>query len=98
MEGTYTWSSGEPFLFSHWDVGQPNNSGGNQDYVTMRVRARQSKPGTEHPGFWNDYIDIDSRDEFGVGEIVPEPSLMMLLALGILGIITFQKRQYRRTG
>ena len=38
LEGTFSWISGEAVLFTYWDVGQPNNSGGDQDFVEMRVR------------------------------------------------------------
>jgi Lectin C-type domain/HYR domain len=30
-EGTWTWVNGEPFIYSNWAAGEPNNSG-NQDY------------------------------------------------------------------
>ncbi len=36
VDGIFTWVNGEAVSFTHWDVGQPNNSGGDQDYVFMR--------------------------------------------------------------
>ena len=34
-EGQWRWVSGETFAFSHWGSGEPNNRGGDQDYLTM---------------------------------------------------------------
>jgi hypothetical protein len=34
IEGTWEWVNGEPFIFSNWAVGEPNNSG-NQDYAVI---------------------------------------------------------------
>ncbi|MFT3909366.1 MAG: HYR domain-containing protein [Ferruginibacter sp.] len=33
-EGTYIWSSGEPYSYTNWNAGEPNNSG-NEDYIEM---------------------------------------------------------------
>jgi hypothetical protein len=50
-EGTYKWSSGEPFAFSAWNGGEPNNgNGGNEDYV--QITTSDSK--------WNDVSDINT--------------------------------------
>jgi len=35
QHGTYVWSSGDPFAYTNWDSGQPNNAN-NQDYGVMR--------------------------------------------------------------
>lgn len=32
-EGTFEWHNGEPVTYTNWTAGQPNNSGGNQDYM-----------------------------------------------------------------
>ncbi|MFY8132472.1 MAG: lectin-like protein, partial [Bacteroidia bacterium] len=42
-EGNYLWVTGEPFSFSYWDRGQPDNSG-NEDYIHL----------TNNAGRWND--------------------------------------------
>jgi hypothetical protein len=41
-EGTWVWITGEPFTFSNWAGGEPNNLGG-EDCVQMYVQ-----------GVWND--------------------------------------------
>ena len=34
-EGTFVWSSGEAVAFTNWNAGEPNNSGGLEDYAEM---------------------------------------------------------------
>ena len=92
VEGNHIWANGEPFLFAHWDIGQPNNSGGDQDYVTMRARGSNLRP--EYPGFWNDYVDLAPRNEFGVVEVVPEPSGIVLAGIGS-AFLAVRKRSHR---
>jgi hypothetical protein len=38
QHGTYVWSSGEPFAYTNWDAGQPNNAN-NQDYAALRANG-----------------------------------------------------------
>jgi len=94
LEGTFTWASGEPVLFTNWDVYQPNSRGGIQDYVHMRGPVAES-PAFQRPGFWNDFSDTARTEDprsgyFGVVEIVPEPSSLALLACGVLGSLTLR--------
>jgi hypothetical protein len=95
-EGVFTWASGEPVSYLHWDVTQPNNNS-NQDYVHM-YGPIPVFPATQHPGFWNDYADEaysgdPFRGHFGVVEVVPEPSSLALVALGTFGSLLFRRRQ-----
>ncbi len=34
-EGTWVWVTGEPVVYTSWNAGEPNNSGGNQDYLVL---------------------------------------------------------------
>ncbi len=45
--GTYTWVTGEPFTYSNWSPGEPNNGGGVQHYAYMLNRDR-------YIGVWDD--------------------------------------------
>lgn len=46
-EGTWVWVTGEPFSYSHWQPGEPNNSN-NEDYGMLFVLL----------GTWNDYSGV----------------------------------------
>ncbi len=64
LEGTFVWSSGESNTFRYWASGQPDNNGGNEDYVHI---------GELNTDQWNDMFDAASTSwspgYFGVVEI-----------------------------
>lgn len=52
-EGSWQWVTGEPFAFTHWGPGEPNNSGPDEDLGMMFC------PDTGKRGQWNDATSID---------------------------------------
>ncbi len=48
-EGTFVWSSGQPVTFTNWDVGEPNNGAGGEDFCALRKNNPLA--------FWNDLAD-----------------------------------------
>ncbi len=44
VEGTFVWYDQSPVTYTNWDNGEPNNSGGNEDCVQLRINS----------GLWND--------------------------------------------
>ena len=48
VEGTFVWTNGDPFVFSNWAVGEPNNFN-NEDYGLLNAVRFGGAPGT-----WND--------------------------------------------
>ncbi len=59
-EGTFKWASGEPFVFSNWSGGEPNNSGGLEDWVEMFGN-----------GLWNDNSVNPPLLVYGLVEVGP---------------------------
>lgn len=87
VEGTWRWSSGESFTYTHWGTGEPNNLG-NEDYAVYFPSVPNS--GAE-VGSWN---DGPSASAFrSVVEIVPEPAAGSVLLLGLLAARWQTKRK-----
>ena len=58
-EGQFKWASGETSTYTNWYPGEPNNGGGNEDYVGMNYGGA---------GIWNDFASTASFK--GIIEIV----------------------------
>ena len=95
VEGTFVWKSGEPFSYSNWSPGEPNDAFGlyPEDYTYI---VENSNPHGLVPGQWNDVPD-DGQGVgvplYGVVEVVPEPTAMAVVLLGV-GLVwgRFRKR------
>lgn len=85
---TFKWSNGDAVTYTNWAAGEPNNAGGNEDYV--------------HSYTWGQWNDLSNDNGYagpkhGVVEIsppVPEPETyaMMLAGLGLLGLIARRRK------
>jgi hypothetical protein len=69
-EGTFTWVSGEPFAFSSWAQGEPNNAGGAEHHVTMGDLP--SKIGDASYRFGSTWNDIGAAGEYS-GQKIAKP-------------------------
>jgi hypothetical protein len=71
-EGSWRWTNSSPVAYTNWDIGEPNSSGGNEDYLELKSN-----------GLWNDERSITTRPfvlEVEAGCITP-----MLTAGGASG-------------
>ncbi len=50
MEGKWEWVTGEPFVYSNWASGEPNNEFGQEDYIMFYYSSN---------GEWNDGYAVD---------------------------------------
>lgn len=92
VEGTWAWVTGEAWGYTNWWNGEPNNSG-DEDYLAMDLRGAAyawndapNNVGQIFQGFSNGYI-IER-----VASQVPEPGVLSLLALGLLGAGVARRR------
>lgn len=57
VEGTFTWTSGEPVTYTNWSSGEPNNSQGNEDWARLRGEsAPQDRKWNDLPGTARDRV------------------------------------------
>ena len=82
QEGVWQWTSGEPFSYANWQLGEPNNAGDFEDVVRKEFCCG-------HIGDWNDANAL-ADSLHGIVEVnVPEPSSMALatVAMATFGLI-----------
>ncbi len=59
QENTFEWQNGKNITYTNWNSGEPNNSGGNEDYVVMNS-----------DGKWNDiFMEVEVRYILVVSEL-----------------------------
>ena len=94
--GNWQWVTGEPWDFTAWGDGEPNNSGGHED--SLHYFVMEDRDSVQF-GLWNDLPYNQTGDVMGYlveYDPVPEPATFALLASGMLGILArFQHK--RRT-
>jgi len=77
--GNWAWVTGEPWSYTRWNPGEPNNSGEAEDYLTF------FGTGSARSGNWNDIgasttpVGSSGSINYYVAESVPEPSLNIML-------------------
>lgn len=95
--GGWVWSSGEPVIYTYWQTttGEPNNyyGGSNpENWAKMYIRQHDWD---EVPSYWNDtwHYEPARPDTIGIVEVIPEPSALLALAGGFVGLLAFRRRR-----
>jgi hypothetical protein len=87
-EGTWTWTNGDPFSYTNWWGGEPNNSG-DEDYLALDFRSGSWA--------WNDapnnvFTQVPVSG-YIVENPVPVPAAAWLLASALIGIAGIARRR-----
>lgn len=86
--GNWQWVTGEPFDYTNWYPEEPNDVGGNEPYLEIRIFL-DSK--------WNDNDPSQQRAYLVEWDTpIPEPSTILLLTTGLIGIAAYGFRRRRR--
>lgn len=83
----WVWSSGEPVTYTHWQQGEPNQYLGLQEDWAEMFSIDPPR------GYWNDVNLTMTRARSGVVEVVPEPSNLLTLCCGVVGLLAFRRRR-----
>jgi hypothetical protein len=83
-EGIWEWVSGQGVTYTNWAPGEPNNYLGIEDHAVMNWGS----------GYWNDVAIGSPFITVGIVEVVPEPSTMILLASGLIGLAGYGRKKF----
>ena len=75
--GHWAWVTGEPWTFTQWYAGKPDNTNGNEDVLNFYARSSS----------WNDIVTQKYVISYYVAESVPEPTSLAIVALGAITLL-----------
>jgi len=85
----WVWISGDPATYRGWAGFEPNNQPPGEDFAVLEQWI---------PTEWNDWGP--GKGDFhpiqGIIELVPEPSTLLLLCMGVVGLLAYAWRRRRR--
>ena len=92
LEGTWKWETGEPFAYTNWNIGEPNDGFGNypEDALSFWDNSRWNDlPNVGD--FWGDHIPY-VYGYVAEWDAVPEPASLLLVSFGLTGIAALRRR------
>ena len=97
----WEWIKGEPWTFTNWDIGEPNNADLDEDFLQIYSNWNDAPvPDRRLPGSWNDIPD--GRITHSAGYVieytpVPEPAPVILLAGGAFMLLSARRSDLIRS-
>jgi hypothetical protein len=93
--GGWSWMTGEPFLYTNWAPGEPNNYRGIEDSLMFSTPPGNSSPPYDFQPTWNDVPGAFGGYVLEIGTPIPEPKpvIAMLVGFALLLRRSFMQRQ-----
>ena len=98
LDGAFTWASGEPVTYTNWDGAQPSSGyDGGLPELYAQMGYYDLANWNDAPDNFLQIVPDHSYELAGVVEVVPEPSAIMLFAIGGLIIVACGRWSRRRS-
>ena len=91
-DGNWRWVTGEPWTYSNWDPGEPSNADGLENALSFVARSEDQRTDK-----WNDVRDLWVLPGYVVEHDIPEPSTLLLLSMGAVGLLAYAWRRRQGT-
>lgn len=82
----WTWITNEAWDYTNWQANEPNDQGGPSLEQHLAIKYSASSSGWNDEGYYHNIRGY-------IAESVPEPSTLLLMSLGLMGL-TFMRRAY----
>jgi hypothetical protein len=88
IEGNWKWIGGQPYGFTNWAPGQPDNNLVDEDFAGLSLSYAPL-------GLWHDVSETNTGNDVGWGVVeVPEPA-SIVPACAVVSLIPFWRRRTR---
>ena len=87
----WAWITGEPWEYTNWRAGEPNDNYGDEDYLVIDKYSIDGQWNDQRIDGWNKMIGYIVEYE-AESVPIPEPATMLLLGSGLAGLAGLRKK------